>query len=157
MGAQWLIYDETTNELKRLGWWVELNTEDTRKVMESSQRYCLKNNVLYLPQDQDIIQAKHRLCWGRARFEELEDHPWLDKFDMPLDINPLDYHHPITGIGFGLVYSKRHRETEGGRIPVKSFISQSIIDAIVENPEVLTDIGKNGDMGVRPTQLTNRK
>ena len=58
MGAQWLIYDETTNELKRLGWLGELNTEDTRKVMEGCLRYCLKNNVLYLPQDQDIIKTK---------------------------------------------------------------------------------------------------
>ncbi|HUT70169.1 MAG TPA: restriction endonuclease [Desulfatiglandales bacterium] len=143
MGAQWLIYDETANELKRLGWWGKLSVEGTRKVMEGSLRYCLKDNMLYLPQDQGIIEEKHRLCWGRARFEESEDHPWLDQFERPLEVNPLDYHDPVTGIGFGVMYSKRHREAEDGRIPVKSFISQSIIDAIAENPEVLNEIDKN--------------
>jgi len=143
MGAVRLIYDETTNELKRLGWWGELNVQGTRKAMQGKLRYCLQNNVLYLPKDQSIIEAEHRLCWGRARYEEFEDHPWLEHFDKPLDVNPLDFHMPFTGIGFGVMYSKRHRETEEGRIPVKSFVSQSIIDSIAENPEALEDVTKD--------------
>lgn len=142
MGAVRLIYDETTNTLKRLGWWGELNVEGTRKIMESGLRYCLQGNMLYLPEDQSVIESKHRLCWGRARTEEFEEHPWLADFDKPLEVNPLDFHMPFSGIGFGVLYSKRHRETEAGRIPVKSFISQSIIDAIASNPEALEDISK---------------
>src|SRR5688572_28289857 len=130
MGAVRLIYDETTNELKRLGWWGELNVDGTRKAMQGKLRYCLQGNTLYLPADQRIVEDEQRLCWGRARFEECEEHPWLEDFDKPLDVNPLDFHMPFTGIGFGVMSSKRHRETEEGRIPVKSFISQSIIDAI---------------------------
>jgi len=143
MGAVRFIYDETTNSLKRLGWWGELNLKGTREAMESGLRYCLQNNMLYLPDDESIVKAKHRLCWGRARVEEFEDHPWLADFDIPLEVNPLDFHMPFTGIGFGVMYSKRHRETEEGRIPVKSFISQSIIDKVAENAEVLEDISKN--------------
>lgn len=142
MGAVRMIYDETTNELKRLGWWGELNVEGTRKIMQGGLRYCLQGNALYLPQDVSVLKAKHRLCWGRARYEEFEDHPWLSEFDRPLEVNPLDFHMPFTGIGFGSMYSKRHRETEEGRIPVKAFISQAVIDAIAENPEVLEDISK---------------
>lgn len=143
MGAIRFIYDETSRELKRCGFWSELNVEGTRKIMQGSLRYCLQGNTLYLPTDQDIIKAKHRLCWGRARLEEIYDHPWLEEFDKPLDVDPLEFHMPFTGIGFGVLYSKRHHETEKGRIPVKSFISQSIIDAIAENPEVLEDLTKN--------------
>jgi hypothetical protein len=143
MGAIRLIYDETTNELKRLGWWGELNVQGTRKAMEGHLRYCLQGNMLYLPADENIIEAGHRLCWGRVRSELLLENPWLGEFDKTLGVNPLDYHMPFTGIGFGVMYSKRHRETEDGRVPVKSFISQAIIDAIARNPELVEDISKN--------------
>jgi hypothetical protein len=156
MGTVRLIYDETTNKLKRLGWCGKLNVESTRKVMQGSLRYCLQGNRLYLPQDESIIEAKHRLCWGRARIEEFEEHPWLEEFDKPLDVNPLDFHMPFTGIGFGIMYSKRHRETEDGRIPVKSFISQSIIDSIADNPKALEDISKD-DFEALMAELFARK
>lgn len=143
MGAVRLIYDETTTELKRLGWVGKLNVDDTRKAMQSKLRYCLQDNTLYLPADQSIVESEHRLCWGRVRFEEFEEYSWLEEFDKPLDVNPLDFHMPFTGIGFGVMYSKRHRESEEGRIPVKSFISQSIIDSIAENPDALEDLSKD--------------
>ena len=142
MGAVRLIYDETTNELKRLGWFGALNVGGTRKIMEGRLRYCLQGNNLYLPKDESVLKANHKLCWGRARVEEFEYHPWLNEFDKPLPVNPLDFHMPFTGIGFGVMYSKRHRETEEGRVAVKSFISQSVIDAIAANPEVLIGLGK---------------
>jgi restriction endonuclease Mrr len=149
VGAVRLIYDETTNQLKRLGWWGELDIEGTRKMMQSQSRYCLQGNVLYLPQDDSLIDFKHRLCWGRIRSEEFFVHDWVYNqeteevnFDVTLQVNPLDFHKPVTGIGFGAVYSKRHRETEEGRVPVKQFISQSIIDEIADNPEVLLDLTK---------------
>lgn len=156
MGAVRLIYDETTNELKRLGWWGELNVEGTRKVMQGKLRYCLQGNMLYLPANQGILEAEHRLCWGRIRSEEVYEHPWVEEFDKPLDVNPLDFHMPFTGIGFGVMYSKRHCETEEGRIPVKSFISQSIIDSISENPEVLEDLSKH-DFEALMAELFARK
>lgn len=111
--------------------------------MQSNLRYCLQNNTLYLPEDQKILEQKHRLCWGRARVEYFEEHPWLTDFDKSLDFNPLDYHMPYTGIGFGAMYSKRHKETKEGRVPVVSFVSQTIIDSIHRNPEALEDLSKN--------------
>jgi HJR/Mrr/RecB family endonuclease len=143
MGAIRLIYDETDHKLKKLGWCGELNTKGTRKVMQSNLRYCLQNNTLYLPEDQKILENSHRLCWGRARVEYLEDHPWLTEFDKHLYVNPLDYHMPFSGIGFGAMYSKRHKETKEGRVPVESFVSQIIIDSITKNQEVLEDLSKN--------------
>jgi len=150
MGAVRLIYDETTNQLKRLGWFGKLNLRGTRKIMQGPLRYCLQSNTLYLPEDQTLIETKHRLCWGRIRSEEFYEKDWLlnhetgeVNFDQPLVVNPLDFHLSFTGIGFGVMYSKRHRETKKGRIPVKEFISQSIIDKIAENPEVLEELSKS--------------
>ena len=40
------------------------------------------------------------------------------------------------------MYSKRHREADVGRIAVREFISQSIIDQIANNPEALQDLEK---------------
>ena len=142
--------------MKRLGWWGDLNVEGTRKAMQGKLRYCLQGNTLYLPEDQNIIEAGHRLCWGRARFEEIEEHSWLKEFEKPLDENPLQFHMPFTGVGFGVMYSKRHQETDGSRIPVKSFISQSIIYSIAENPEVLEDITKR-DFEALMAELFARK
>lgn len=149
MGAVRLIYDETTNQLKKLGRWDELNLDRTRKIMQGPLRYCLQGNTLYLPEDEGLIKGNHRLCWGRIRFEEFYEHSWLYdpetetfKFDVRLEVDPLDYHVPFTGIGFGVMYSKRHKETEEGRIPVKQFISQEIIESVAKNPEVLQDLTK---------------
>lgn len=143
MGAVRLIYDETTRQLKRAGFAGEFNLKDTRKFMQGPLRYCLQGNSLYLPLDTSIVDEGHRLCWGRARIEYFDDHPWLNDFDVTLEVNPLDYHMPFSGIGFGAVYSKRHRETEQGRVPGKSFISQSLIDSLSENPEVLQSLSKD--------------
>jgi len=145
MGALRLIYDETTRQFKEVGWWGDLNLKGTRNVMQGPFRYCLQENTLYLPKDETVIKEKHRLCWGRIRIEELEDQEWLHEFafDKVLTVDPLEYHMPFTGIGFGLVYSKRHMEDGDKRIAVKQFVGQEIIDAIAKNPEVLQDITRN--------------
>jgi hypothetical protein len=89
--------------MAQLGWWGELNDEGTRKVMASSLRYCLQGNRLYLPKDESIIEHKHRLCWERIREEELDDLPWLAELDKEVPEDPLAYHRPFTGIGFGVM------------------------------------------------------
>lgn len=150
MGAVRLIYDETIRQFKRLGWWGSLNTQGTREIMQGRLRYCLQDNILYLPEDQNIINEGHKICWGRIRFEEFEEEPWLselaedagDIFDKPIEVDPLDYHKQFTGIGFGVMYSKRHRETPAGRIAVSSFVSQALIDQLAEHPEAMEDVSK---------------
>jgi len=142
MGAIRLIYDETARQMKKLGWWGELNLESTRKIMAGNLRYCLQGNTLYLPEDQTILEKKHRLCWARIRFEELDDLPWLAEFDKEVPEDPLQYHQRFTGIGFGVMYSRRHRETSEGRAPVHEFAAQALIDAISENPDALLDVSK---------------
>jgi hypothetical protein len=142
MGAIRLIYDETLRQMKELGWWGGLNVEGTRKIMAGNLRYCLQDNRLFLPKDDSIIKENHRLCWGRIRVDELVDRPWLAEYDQEVPENPLAYHHPFTGIGFGVMYSKRHRETKDGRIAVSAFVAQSLIDTIVDNPEQLLALSK---------------
>lgn len=152
MGAVRLIYDETTRQLKRLGWWSETTVAGTRKFMSGPLRYCLQANTLYLPEDQSIIDAGHRLCWGRIRVEEFEYYPWLAagsnsygefeevNFDTELPEDPLAL--DTGGIGFGLMYSQRHRETPDGRVPVSAFVAEALIGAVADNPEVLINLSK---------------
>lgn len=142
MGAVRLIYDESTRQFKRLGWWGELKLEGVRKIVAGSLRYCLQNNTLYLPEDQSVIEQRHRLCWGRIRVEEIEEKPWLGEFDCEVPEDPLQYHQPFTGTGFGIAYSRRHMEVENSRIPVSEFIAQALIDNIAENPEALLSVSK---------------
>jgi hypothetical protein len=147
VGAIRLIYDESLREFKKLGWWGELNLEDTRKIMQGRWRYCLQGNMLYLPEDQALLTENHRLCWGRIRIEEFEEEKWLRElgdsvFDKELTVDPLDYHRQYTGIGFGACYSKRHSEEPGGRRGMRELISQSIVDSIAKDPDVLLDLSK---------------
>jgi hypothetical protein len=147
MGSLRLIYDETLRQFKKLGWWGELNLEGTRKFMQNRWRYCLQGNTLYLPEDQTLMTENHRLCWGRIRMEEFEDEPWLRElgdsvFDKHITVDPLDYHKQFTGIGFGACYSKRHSEETDGRKPMRELISQSIIDSVARDPDVLLDLSK---------------
>lgn len=142
MGKVRLIYDETTNQFKEVGFARELNTAGTRKILQGALRYCLHGNRLFLPKDQTTISDNHRLCWGLIRSEELDLFPY-DLFDIDLPINPLNVSTPFYGIGFGTMYSKRHYETKEGRIPVRNYISQNVIDNISENPEVLLDVNKD--------------
>ena len=108
--------------------------------MSGLLRYCLHDNRLFLPADESVLTEGHRLCWGTFREEELRDHPWLRICDQEVPQNPLDLH-PLTA-GFGLRYSKRHRETGRGRTAVNSFIAQSVLDSIDENPDVMLDLSK---------------
>lgn len=89
--------------------------------MSGFLRYCLDGNRLFLPSDESLLTKEHRLCWGTFREEQLREHPWLAIYDQEVPQNPLDMH-PFA-VGFGLRYSKQHRETERGRAPVNSFIA----------------------------------
>jgi len=137
-----VIYDETTNEMKELGWWGQLNIDGTRKATAGPLRYCLQDNVFYLPKDQSVLEARHRLCWGAFREEEVEDFPWLLEFDRPVPVDPLSLDLPFSSIGFGTRYSRRHRETPEGRRAVQSFVAQSLLDELDANPEALIAVRK---------------
>lgn len=139
-----VIYDETAQQMKRLGWWGELKISGTRKAMSGSLRYCLQNNVLFLPEDESILTDKHRLCWGAFRGEDLLDYPWLAEFDQPTPKNPLTLDLPFfSSIGFGVQYSRRHKEEKNGRVSVSAFVAQDLVDEIAENPDALLSVSKN--------------
>jgi hypothetical protein len=128
--------------MKEVGWWGELTVEGTRKIMTSGLRYCLQDSKLYLPKDQSIIAGKHRLCWGRIRVDELDDRPWLAEFDKEVPEDPLAFHQPFTGIGFGVMYSHRHREEPDGRKSVSQFVAESLVRAVAEDPAALLTLSK---------------
>lgn len=128
--------------MKRLGWYGSLNTAGARKAASGELRYCLHDNILYLPQDERIIESRHRFCWGLVKSDELEDYPWLVNFDKEVPRDPLELIGPRIGVGFGVKYSLRHYETPSGRIPVNEFIAQSIITELADNPEALPNVSK---------------
>lgn len=139
-----VIYDESTQQMKHLGWWGALKTSATRKIMSGNLRYYLHDNVLFLPEDESILTDKHRLCWGIFREEELLDYPWLVEYDQPTPENPLALQLPFfSNIGFGVQYSRRHQEMKKGRVSVSAFVAQHLIDEIAENPDVLLLVSKS--------------
>ncbi len=141
MGAVRMIFDETTQQLKEVGWFGELDLDGTRQIKAGRWRYCLQDNRLYLPKDHKVIEEEDKLCWLRARSEEFTDKPWLADFDTTLPIDPSTIEN--AGFGMGFHYCQRHLEVEGRREQVKELCSQQIIDAIADNPEVLDAISKN--------------
>lgn len=141
MGSIRMIYDETSRQMKRIGWSGQLKTSGVRKASSGGLRYCLQDDVLYLPADESIIKNHHRFCWGIVRSEELDFHPWLLDFDKEVPSDPLELIQP-GGIGFGVKYSVRHYESPNGRIAVNEFVAQSIITGLADNPEALPSISK---------------
>ncbi len=139
MGAIRMIYDETTNSLAQLGWWGRLSVEGTRKFSMGRHRYCLQGDVLYLPEDEALLNSDHRLAWLRVRVED-QDISWVKTRNEPLPFNPLTEFR--SDIGLGSMYSLRHAEEQGGRRPVKEFCSEALLAAVSSNPEVLDDLSK---------------
>ncbi|MFC4311672.1 restriction endonuclease [Steroidobacter flavus] len=104
----------------------------------------MHDSMLFLPRDESILGKAHRLRWGVCPEEELRNYPWLTVFDEEAPQNPLEIDELSTGIGFAVRYSKRHRETAVGRVPVNSFIADGVLDAINDDPQVLLALSKVG-------------
>ncbi len=142
MGAIRLIYDETLRQMKQVGQWGQLTVKTSREFSSGPLRYCLQGDTLYLPKDQSLVEENHRLCWGRIRVEELDEMPWLAEFDVEVPEDPLAYHQQFSGIGFGVMYSRRHRETPEGRKAVPEFVAESVVRAVGSDPDALLDLSK---------------
>ena len=156
MGAVRLIYDETLRQMKHVGHIQRLDVQATRRAISGRLRYCLQGDTLYLPADTSLVERGHRLCWGRIRVEEFEALPWLATFDQELPEDPLQYQTPFTGIGFGVMYARRHRETPAGRVPVSAFVAQPLIDVIATHPDALLSVSK-ADFEALVAELFARK
>jgi len=66
-----VYYDETTQQMKHLGWWGMLKISATRKIMSGSLRYCLHDNVFFLPEDEVYIWLTTPIVLGYISREEL--------------------------------------------------------------------------------------
>lgn len=140
MSAVRAIYDETANEMKKLGGSCEIATIDgLRKITRTKLRYCLQNSTLFLPKDEDIIRNDHRMSWIRMRFEHIDDHPYLFEFNKELPITPRELY-SMHDVGNGLTYSRRFAEEGGNRVAVKELCPQKLIDEISEHPELLDGV-----------------
>lgn len=145
MGAVRCIFSESERCFLKAGGVYPLTLEGTRKFQASPLRYCLQNDVMYLPvgfTDEDYAYTK-RICWARLRIEVIDDLEFDFGFNEPIPdeytLDRLDEE----GVGLGARYLKRHREQDGKRESVSSFCSDQIIKGIKENPEVLTTISKD--------------
>lgn len=139
MGAVRAIYDETTNEIKEMGWWGKISISGLRKITKTKLRYCLQDGTLFLPRDEDIIRNTHRMGWIRIRSEYLDSHPYLFEFNKKLPIIPRELY-SMYDIGNGLTYCRRFTEEGDSRVAVKELCPQKLIDEISEHPELLDDI-----------------
>ena len=139
MAAVRLIYDETTNSITSLGYWGRVSIKGTRKLSKGPLRYCLQDSTLYLPRDNRLIESDHRLAWMRVRTDGV-DEDWLDQLGDRLPFNPLIEFRP--DIGVGSLYSSRHAELDERRTAVAELCSQTLIDAVDGNPDVLDDVSR---------------
>ena len=141
MGAVRAIYDETTNEIKEMGWRGEIPISGLREITKTKLRYCLQDGTLFLPRDEDIIRNEHRMSWIRIRSEYLDSHPYLFEFNKKLPITPRELY-SMYDIGNGLTYCRRFTEEGDNRIAVKELCPQKLIDEISEHPELLDDVNQ---------------
>ena len=139
MASLRVIYDETDEKMLLVGQPRQLGVADARKVAASKLRYCLENNMLFLPSEEYAVNAAHRLSWVRASFEDALEHPWLADFGGSRV--PMRRLLRLSGdIGLGLYYSRRHVETSDGRQAIAELCSQALIDKVASDPSVLDDI-----------------
>lgn len=136
-----VIYDETENCLRQVGWWGHFTIEGVRKISRSKLRYCLQDNTLYTPQNEKLMAEDRRLSWMSVRVED-EYMDWIETRDEKLPFDLVGFAIRQPDIGFGSFYSLRHEETPEGRRPVTEFCAQELFDALVANPEVLVDLSK---------------
>jgi len=142
MGAVRAIYLEDVHEFRKIVGMLDLNLSGTRKYQATKLRYCLQDNVLHIPADADAVE-QHKACWARIHSAVIYDLPFEFEFNNKI---PSQYGvHALEGFGIGLGtrYSKRHKEDNGKRIAVSALCSQTLIDSIAENPEVLETIAKD--------------
>jgi len=138
------IYDETANEIKKVGGSCEIITIDgLRKITRTKLRYCLQNSTLFLPKDEDIIRSDHRMSWIRIRSEHVDDFPYLFEFNKKLPITPRELY-SMHDVGNGLTYSRRFKEEGGSRVAVEELCPQKLIDEISEHPELLDGVDPRG-------------
>ena len=139
MSAVRAIYDETANDIKKVGRSCEITINGLRKITRTKLRYCLQDSTLFLPKDEDIIRNEHRMGWIRIRSEYIGDYPYLFKFNRKLPINPPELY-SMYDVGNGLTYSRRFTEEGNVRIAVKELCPQKLIDEIAEQPELIDDV-----------------
>ncbi|MBN3874508.1 restriction endonuclease [Nostoc sp. JL33] len=144
MGAVRCIFSESEHRFLELGGQYPLSLEGTRKFQTSPLRYCLQENILYLPKgfsEEDYAYSK-RFCWARLKINVLYDLHFHFGFNTRI---PDDYSlEKLTeaGVGLGARYLKRHQEVNGSRISVSKFCSASLIDGIRSNPEAISNLSK---------------
>lgn len=146
MGAIWSIYNETNKIVLPIVQSQELSLAETREFLLTRPRlrYCLLGNTFFHPpyevrHYQKYLDKEHRLCWVRIRSEVWQESPELGAH-IPLSFDLMDLEGQ--GINLGKYYAKRHLETSSRRIKTLEYCSQSLIDSIAENHEVLGDISK---------------
>jgi hypothetical protein len=136
------IYDETEHCLREIGFQHECDISQTRKISSNQVRYCLQNNILYWPKNENLFKQGHRLTWFRARDKEImeELHPWVFTLNEKIPVSKKEIFECSDFFGSGLTYSRRALETGDGRLQVESLCAQALIDEVAKDPDVIEKI-----------------
>lgn len=144
MGSLRCLLDESTRSFVQLDSRRRLSLAGTRKFQATPLRYCIQDNVLYLPKgvSPDDISFARRFCWARLRVDLIDEFDFDFGFNQPLpEFASLDWLHEA-GVGLGARYLRRHREIDGQRVAVSEFCSATLIQGIQKNPEVISQLSK---------------
>jgi hypothetical protein len=142
MGGLVCLYSEAERRFFKIVKCLQLKPGGVRRTRATPFRYCLDRERYFVPEaDQGIKQPSH-LCWARIPSTSLmgvRQEGGLPRFDDfyrepgASDLQVLE----ANDITVGDRYLLRHREKNGCFVPVNSFCSQELLDALAEHPEAL--------------------
>jgi hypothetical protein len=144
MGAVFCIINESQRRFIEFGRMCTLSLEGTRLYQASPLRYCLRGDTLYLPKgiSPEDITFSQRFSWARVRPDSLYNLNFAFAFEEPLPTGITFEFLEEVGFELGSRYVRRHREIDGKRTAVSTFCSATLVKGIRDNPEVISQLGK---------------
>lgn len=141
MGTLVATYSERESRFYSLVAKLELKPDAVRRVRATPQRYCLGANMLYIAADEEAALSG-QLCWARIPTYITSDYKFdfgnrfEGRGDLVTGLAALE----DAGVLLADRYVRRWREEDGRFVPVPEFCSQTLIDALAEDPEALPTV-----------------
>ncbi|PIS99746.1 hypothetical protein TSA1_02425 [Bradyrhizobium nitroreducens] len=140
MGTHLAVYSEKNRSFLPVVTKLPLKPEGVRRVLGSPLRYCLGAEFLYLPEHVDQA-GELKLCWARIGATAIP-HVKMTRSLHEIGEYDLQSLEKLDDVRTGDRYIKRQKEKNGRFVPVDEFCSQSLIDGIARNPDVLGSVSR---------------
>jgi hypothetical protein len=145
MGGLLVLYSEPERRFFKIATYLQLKPEAVRRTRATPFRYCLDDERYFVPEADQGIRKPSHLCWARIPSTSLlgmprqDGLPRLDEFYREPGASDFEVLE-ASDITVGDRYLTRHREMNGRFVPINSFCSQELLDALAEHPEALPSV-----------------